>query len=36
MAVTGIGKTYLSAFDSLDFNRIIFVTHREEILNPSR
>ena len=29
---TGIGKTYLSAFDSANYKRILFVAHREEIL----
>jgi len=33
VAATGIGKTYLAAFDSPDFNRILFVAHREEVLN---
>lgn len=28
MATTGIGKTYLAAFDSLDFHRILFVAYR--------
>jgi len=32
VAATGIGKTYIAAFDSLNFNRILFVAHREEIL----
>lgn len=31
-AATGIGKTYLSAFDSANYKRILFVAHREEIL----
>ncbi len=31
-AATGIGKTYLSAFDSVNYKRILFVAHREEIL----
>ncbi|MGM9961084.1 MAG: DEAD/DEAH box helicase family protein [Allobaculum sp.] len=31
-AATGIGKTYLAAFDSLKFHRILFVAHRHEIL----
>lgn len=32
---TGLGKTWLSAFDShrTEFNRVLFVAHREEILN---
>ncbi len=32
---TGLGKTWLSAFDSVDFNRILFVAHREEILTQA-
>lgn len=34
---TGLGKTWLSAFDSQgpDFNRILFVAHREEILGQA-
>ncbi|MBZ9607271.1 DEAD/DEAH box helicase family protein [Clostridium estertheticum] len=35
VAATGIGKTYLAAFDSLDFHKILFVAHREEILNQA-
>lgn len=35
VVATGIGKTYLSAFDSLSFKRILFVAHREEILKQS-
>lgn len=31
-AATGIGKTYLAAFDSLNYRRVLFVAHREEIL----
>lgn len=31
-AATGIGKTYLAVFDSLAYERILFVAHREEIL----
>lgn len=39
---TGLGKTWLSAFDSCgpearsDFRRILFVAHREEILTQAR
>ncbi len=33
---TGTGKTYLSAFDSKDFRRVLFVAHREEILRQAR
>jgi len=31
-AATGVGKTYLAAFDSAKYNRVLFVAHREEIL----
>lgn len=34
-AATGIGKTYLAAFDSLNYNTVLFVAHREEILNQA-
>jgi superfamily II DNA or RNA helicase len=33
---TGLGKTWLSAFDSRDFKRILFVAHREEILRQAK
>ena len=29
---TGLGKTWLAAFDSREFERVLFVAHREEIL----
>lgn len=29
---TGLGKTYLAAFDSQPFSRVLFVAHRREIL----
>jgi superfamily II DNA or RNA helicase len=29
---TGLGKTWLAAFDSENFQRVLFVAHREEIL----
>ncbi|WP_283195341.1 DUF3427 domain-containing protein [Rhizobium sp. AN80A] len=34
---TGLGKTWLAAFDSnrLEYRRILFVAHREEILNQA-
>lgn len=37
MLATGLGKTWLSAFDSTRpvFNRILFVAHREEILSQA-
>lgn len=34
-AATGVGKTYLAAFDSKEFERVLFVAHREEILNQA-
>lgn len=34
-AATGIGKTYIAAFDSVPYNRILFVAHREEILKQA-
>ena len=35
VAATGIGKTYLSAFDSTKYNKILFVAHREEIIKQA-
>lgn len=32
IAATGVGKTYLAAFDSRKFKRVLFIAHREEIL----
>src|SRR5659263_703086 len=32
---TGVGKTYLAAFDSMKHKKILFVAHREEILNQA-
>ena len=29
---TGLGKTFLAAFDSLGFDKVMFVAHRDEIL----
>lgn len=34
-AATGIGKTYLAAFDSKKYKRVLFVAHKEEILNQA-
>ena len=34
-AATGIGKTYLAAFDSKDYKTVLFVAHREEILKQA-
>ena len=35
VSATGSGKTYLAAFDSREFNRVLFVAHREEILKQA-
>lgn len=35
VAATGIGKTYLAAFDSKKSERILFVAHREEIIKQA-
>ena len=32
---TGLGKTWLSAFDSKDYDRVLFIAHREEILDQA-
>lgn len=34
-AATGVGKTYLAAFDSLEFKKVLFVAHRKEILEQA-
>lgn len=34
-AATGIGKTYLAAFDSAKYQNVLFVAHREEILKQA-
>jgi superfamily II DNA or RNA helicase/diadenosine tetraphosphate (Ap4A) HIT family hydrolase/HKD family nuclease len=33
---TGVGKTWLAAFDSADSQSVLFVAHREEILDQAR
>ncbi len=35
VAATGTGKTYLAVFDSKNYNRILFVAHREEIIKQA-
>lgn len=35
LAATGVGKTYLAAFDSKKYERVLFVAHREEILKQA-
>ena len=34
-AATGVGKTYLAAFDSKNYERVLFVAHKEEILKQA-
>lgn len=34
-AATGVGKTYLAAFDSVKYEHVLFVAHRDEILNQA-
>lgn len=34
-AATGIGKTYLAAFDSATYSHVLFLAHREEILKQA-
>lgn len=34
-AATGVGKTYLAAFDSAGYEHVLFVAHREEILRQA-
>ena len=34
-AATGVGKTYLAAFDSAGYERVLFIAHREEILRQA-
>ena len=35
VAATGVGKTFLAAFDSRGFDKVLFVAHREEILQQA-
>lgn len=35
VAATGIGKTFLAAFDSISYRKVLFVAHREEILKQA-
>lgn len=35
VASTGVGKTYLAAFDSKPFEKILFIAHREEIIKQA-
>lgn len=34
-AATGVGKTYIAAFFSRGFKRVLFIAHRQEILNQA-
>jgi len=36
VAATGTGKTYLAAFDSKGYDKILFVAHREEIIKQAQ
>ena len=36
VAPTGIGKTYIAAFDSRDFKKVLYIAHREEILKQAK
>lgn len=36
VAATGLGKTYLAAFDARDARRVLFVAHREELLRQAQ
>lgn len=33
---TGLGKTYLSAFDTMNFKKVLFIAHRDEILRDAK
>ena len=35
VAATGVGKTFLAAFDSQGFEKVLFIAHREEILSQA-
>lgn len=35
VAATGIGKTYLAAFDSKEYKKVLFIAHREEIIKQA-
>ncbi len=35
VAATGVGKTYLAAFDSREYDKILFIAHRQEIIKQA-
>lgn len=35
VAATGVGKTHLAAFDSIPFERVLFIAHRDEIVRQA-
>ena len=35
VAATGVGKTHLAAFDSLEYERVLFLAHRQQILDQA-
>lgn len=36
IAATGVGKTYIGAFDSIYHRRVLYIAHREEILKQAK
>lgn len=36
VAATGLGKTFLAAFDSRGYRRVLFIAHRQELLDQAR
>jgi superfamily II DNA or RNA helicase/HKD family nuclease len=36
VAATGVGKTYLAAFDCIQFKKVLFIAHRKEILEQAK
>lgn len=36
VVATGLGKTYLAVFDTMNFNKILFIAHRDEILQGAK
>lgn len=35
VAATGVGKTYMAAFDTIGFKRVLYIAHRKEILEQA-
>jgi superfamily II DNA or RNA helicase len=36
IAATGLGKTWLAAFDARGFNKVLFIAHRDELLRQAQ